>query len=56
MRKRFIAPDDGTDDIFVHQSEILDGGGRGVHSSTAPRFPSRWNKARGPRAVCVQSL
>ncbi len=57
-RKRFgfIAPDDGTDDIFVHQSEILDTGGRRVLAEGAKVSFEVERGPKGPRAVRVQSL
>jgi len=57
-RKRFgfIAPDDGTDDLFVHQSEILDGGGRRALAEGAKVSFEVEQGPKGPRAVGVRSL
>jgi CspA family cold shock protein len=52
----FITPDDGTDDIFVHQSEILNSGeGRGLAEGAKVSFEVEQGP-KGPRAVRVQSL
>lgn len=57
-RKRFgfIAPDDGTGDLFVHQSEVLDDGGRRALAEGAKVSFEVERGPKGPRAVRVQSL
>jgi cold shock protein len=57
-RKRFgfIAPDDGTDDLCVHQSEVLNGGGRRALAEGAKVSFEVEQGPKGPRAVRVRSL
>jgi CspA family cold shock protein len=46
----FIAPDDGTPDLFVHHSAIKAGGNRGLQETSGPSSPSAAvSRARGPR-------
>ena len=46
----FIAPDDGTPDLFVHHSAIKAGGDRGLQENQRVEFTvGRGAKARGPR-------
>jgi CspA family cold shock protein len=51
----FIAPDDGTDDVFVHQSAIQAEGDRGLQESQRVEYTVRQGP-KGPQAEQVQPL
>jgi CspA family cold shock protein len=51
----FIAPDDGTDDVFVHQSAIQAEGHRGLQENQRVEYTARQG-AKGPQAEQVQPL
>jgi len=49
----FITPDDGTKDLFVHQSAIDGGGFRSLSEGANVQYDSE-SSDKGPRAVNVQ--
>jgi cold shock protein len=49
----FITPDDGTKDLFVHQSAIDGGGFRSLDEGAKVSYDSE-SSDKGPRAVNVQ--
>ena len=51
----FITPDDGTKDLFVHQSAIAGDGFRSLAEGAKVSFESE-SSDKGPRAVNVQTL
>jgi cold shock protein len=51
----FIAPDDGTDDVFVHQSAIQADGHRGLQENQRVQYTARQGP-KGPQAEQVQPL
>ncbi|SES13991.1 cold-shock protein [Corynebacterium cystitidis] len=51
----FIAPDDGSDDLFVHFSEIQGGGYRNLEDGQAVEFEVG-EGAKGPQAQQVRAL
>jgi cold shock protein len=51
----FIAPDDGTGDVFVHQSAIQAEGHRGLQENQRVEYTARQG-AKGPQAEQVQPL
>ena len=51
----FIAPDDGTADVFVHQSAIQAEGHRGLQENQRVEYTARPG-AKGPQAEQVQPL
>ena len=51
----FIAPDDGTDDVFVHQSAIQAEGHRGLQENQRVEYTARQG-AKGLQAEQVQPL
>jgi CspA family cold shock protein len=51
----FIAPDDGTDDVFVHQSAIQAEGYRGLQEIQRVEYTAR-RGPKGPQAEQVQPL
>ncbi|MGI8461155.1 MAG: cold-shock protein [Solirubrobacterales bacterium] len=50
----FITPDDGSKDVFVHQSVIAGEGFRSLAEGAKVEFESEAD-AKGPRATTVQS-
>ncbi|MEE6138601.1 cold-shock protein [Mycobacterium sp. 050128] len=48
----FIAPDDGTNDVFVHHSEIQGGGYRSLEENQRVQFEVDQGP-KGPKAVQV---
>jgi CspA family cold shock protein len=51
----FIAPDDGTPDVFVHHSAIKADGDRGLQENQRVEFISG-RGAKGPRAEEVRAV
>jgi CspA family cold shock protein len=51
----FITPDDGSKDLFVHQSEIAGEGFRSLSDGAKVSFESEAGD-KGPRAVKVQTV
>ncbi|WP_257161632.1 cold-shock protein [Corynebacterium cystitidis] len=51
----FIAPDDGSDDLFVHFSEIQGGGYRNLEDGQTVEFEVG-EGAKGPQAQRVRAL
>ncbi|WP_257159152.1 cold-shock protein [Corynebacterium cystitidis] len=51
----FIAPDDGSDDLFVHFSEIQGGGYRNLEDGQTVEFEVG-EGAKGPQAQQVRAL
>ena len=51
----FITPDEGTDDLFVHQSAILGEGFRSLSEGAKVSYESE-SGDKGPRAVNVQAI
>lgn len=51
----FIAPDDGSKDVFVHQTSIEGGGYRELTEGQRVEFDSEQG-AKGPQAVRVRSV
>lgn len=51
----FIAPDDGTDDVFVHHSAIQAEGHRGLQENQRVEYTARQGP-KGPQAEQVQPL
>jgi CspA family cold shock protein len=51
----FIAPDDGTPDLFVHHSAIKAGGDRGLQENQRVEF-TVGRGAKGPRAQEVRPI
>jgi CspA family cold shock protein len=51
----FIAPDDGTDDVFVHQSAIQAEGHRSLQENQRVEYTAR-RGPKGPQAEQVQPL
>jgi CspA family cold shock protein len=51
----FITPDDGSKDLFVHQSAINGDGFRSLNEGAKVTFESEASD-KGPRAVNVQSV
>ena len=49
----FITPDEGTDDLFVHQSAIVGEGFRSLSEGAKVSYESE-SGDKGPRAVNVQ--
>ena len=50
----FIEPDDGSKDVFVHQSAIAGEGFRSLQEGAKVTFESQAD-AKGPRATTVQA-
>jgi cold shock protein len=50
----FITPDDGSQDLFVHQTEIVGEGFRSLDEGAKVTFESE-SGDKGPRAVNVQA-
>jgi CspA family cold shock protein len=50
----FITPDEGTDDLFVHQSAIV-GEGRSLSEGAKVSYEAE-SGDKGPRAVNVQAI
>jgi len=51
----FIAPDDGTSDVFVHHSAVKGGGFRGLQENQRVEF-TVGSGAKGPRAEDVHAI
>ena len=51
----FITPDEGTDDLFVHQSAIVGVGFRSLSEGAKVSYESE-SGDKGPRAVNVQAI
>lgn len=51
----FIAPDDGTNDVFVHHSEIQGGGYRSLEENQRVQFEVDQGP-KGPKAVQVTAV
>ncbi|HLJ99023.1 MAG TPA: cold-shock protein [Streptosporangiaceae bacterium] len=51
----FIAPDDGTPDVFVHHSAIKAGGFRGLQENQRVEFTSGQG-TKGPQAEDVHTI
>ena len=51
----FITPDEGTDDLFVHQSAIAGEGFRSLSEGAKVSYESE-SGDKGPRAVNVQAI
>jgi cold shock protein len=51
----FITPDDGTKDLFVHQSAIAGDGFRSLEEGAKVSFDSEPSE-KGPRAVNVKTV
>ncbi|MFF0145175.1 putative cold-shock DNA-binding protein [Amycolatopsis sulphurea] len=51
----FIAPDDGSADVFVHFSEIAGGGFRSLDENARVKFDVGQGN-RGPQAIAVSVL
>ena len=51
----FITPDEGTDDLFVHQSAIVGEGFRSLSEGSKVSYESE-SGDKGPRAVNVQAI
>ena len=51
----FITPDEGTDDLFVHQSAIVGEGFRSLSAGAKVSYESE-SGDKGPRAVNVQAI
>ena len=51
----FITPDEGTDDLFVHQSAILGEGFRSLSEGAKVSYESE-SGDKGPRAANVQAI
>jgi CspA family cold shock protein len=51
----FIAPDDGTADVFVHHSAIKAGGFRGLQENQRVEFAVT-HGAKGPQAEDVRTI
>jgi CspA family cold shock protein len=51
----FITPDDGGQDLFVHQSAIVGEGFRSLSEGAKVQFESEEGE-KGPRAVNVQAV
>jgi CspA family cold shock protein len=48
----FIAPDDGTDDVFVHQSAIQAEGHRGLQENQRVEYTAR----QGPKGLQAEQV
>ena len=48
----FIAPDDGTDDVFVHQSAIQAEGHRGLQDNQRVEYTAR----QGPKGLQAEQV
>jgi cold shock protein len=48
----FIAPDDGTDDVFVHQSAIQAAGHRGLQENQRVEYTAR----QGPKGLQAEQV
>lgn len=48
----FIAPDDGTDDVFVHQSAIQATGHRGLQENQRVEYTAR----QGPKGLQAEQV
>ena len=51
----FIAPDDGTSDVFVHHSAVKGGGFRGLQENHRVEF-TVGSGVKGPRAEDVHAI
>ena len=51
----FISPDDGSKDLFVHQSAIAGDGFRSVNEGDKVTYEEEASE-KGPRAVTVQTV
>jgi cold shock protein len=51
----FITPDDGSKDVFVHQSSIVSDGFRSLSEGAKVNFETE-SSDKGPRAVNVQPV
>jgi CspA family cold shock protein len=51
----FITPDDGSKDVFVHQSSIVSDGFRSLSEGSKVSFETE-SSDKGPRAVNVQPV
>ena len=51
----FITPDEGTEDLFVHQSAIVGEGFRSLSEGAKVSYESE-SGDKGPRAVNVQAI
>ena len=51
----FITPDDGSKDVFVHQSSIVSDGFRSLSEGSKVNFETE-SSDKGPRAVNVQPV
>ena len=51
----FITPDEGTDDLFVHQSAIVGDGFRSLSEGAKVSFDAESGE-KGPKAVNVQTV
>ncbi len=51
----FISPDDGSKDLFVHQSAIAGDGFRSVNEGDKVTFDTEASE-KGPRAINVQTV
>ena len=51
----FIAPDDGTSDVFVHHSAVKGGGFRGLQENQRVEF-TVGSGTKGPRAEDVHAI
>ena len=51
----FITPDEGTDDLFVHQSAIVGEGFRSLSEGAKVSYESE-SGDKGPRAANVQAI
>ena len=51
----FITPDEGTDDLFIHQSAIVGEGFRSLSEGAKVSYESE-SGDKGPRAVNVQAI
>ncbi len=51
----FITPDEGTDDLFVHQSAIVGEGYKSLSEGAKVSYESE-SGDKGPRAVNVQAI
>ncbi|MGH2964740.1 MAG: cold-shock protein [Solirubrobacterales bacterium] len=50
----FITPEDGSDDVFVHQSAIVGGGDRGLSEGAKVTYDTE-SGPKGPKAANVQA-